>query len=102
MLRLLIALILCASYLVRDGMLADWSWDESIHHAAIEHEHTDQQSHEDEHRSDDCCLAAHSFIPATVTRDFVPAVTPLVTIHAPYTATYLPWPLAPPLRPPIA
>ena len=102
MLRLFIALILCASYLVRDGMLADWSWDESIHHAAVEHEHTDHQSHEDEHRSDDCCLAAHSFIHATVTRDFVPAISPLITIHAPYSATYLPWTLAPPLRPPIA
>lgn len=102
MLRLLIALILCASYLVKDGMLADWSWDEAIHHAAVEHEHTDEDSHEDEHRDDDCCLATHSYISLRTEATFVPATTPLITIHAPYSASYLPWTLVPPLRPPIA
>jgi ABC-type nickel/cobalt efflux system permease component RcnA len=102
--RLLIALILCASYFVKDGVLASWSWDESIHHASIEHEHPEDQSHEDDHdhRGDDCCLSSHaplliSGASLTLPQPFIVRAT-----HAPYFQTYLPWTLAPPLRPPIA
>lgn len=103
MIRLLVAFILCASYLVKDGVLADWSWDESIHHAAVEHEHTSHDSHEDkhEHRNDDCCLVTHSFVPMVSATTLAPVTSPLITTYAPYSATYLPWTLAPPLRPPI-
>ena len=102
MLRLFVALILCTSYLIRDGVLADWSWDESIHHASVEHEHRDHSDHTDEHRNDDCCIGAHNFILPREERTYLPAVMPLITIHIYNEASYLPWTLAPPLRPPIA
>ena len=104
MLKVFFAIILCTSYFVKDGMLASWSWEETIHHedVAHAHEHEDASHKDDDHRNDDCCITAHNFILKIDSYDLAPSYSEVVTSFPVPKINYLPWTLAPPLRPPIA
>ena len=114
MIKFIVAFLLCSTYLVKDGVLAELSWNEAIHHAEIEHvhenysdphhdhhQHSEDHPNKDEHQGEDCCLITHGLILNNAHFSFTPVERILSTQFNSPLVNLTPFSLSPPIRPPI-